>query len=178
MGGEGHSPECDGSLGAYAVARDAAGGVSLSVEAMPSITRCCFVMGLSHASHTSPSAGPPQNLGVLLYGRRPFHTGEKLPEVISREGVDRDHSIRRQRADEPLEVRDVRVAAGMMDDQGVPSRSSHARSRSPEGSRKYPGHIDQMQRATSRHPISSSSRLIEARNSMTSSRRRATSSSG
>ena len=33
---------------------------------MPSITSCCFVMGLSHASHTSPSAGPLQNLGVLL----------------------------------------------------------------------------------------------------------------
>jgi hypothetical protein len=32
---------------------------------MPSMINCGSVMGLSHASHTSPSAGPPQNLGML-----------------------------------------------------------------------------------------------------------------
>jgi hypothetical protein len=47
------------------------GFLSLSVEAMPSITNCCFVMAMSQTSHVSPSAGPPQNLGMLLYGRRP-----------------------------------------------------------------------------------------------------------
>jgi hypothetical protein len=33
---------------------------------MPSMINCGSVMGLSHASHTSPSAGPPQNLGMLV----------------------------------------------------------------------------------------------------------------
>src|SRR5438128_577447 len=35
-----------------------------------SITSCSLVMRMSQASHISPSAGPPQNLGTLLYGRR------------------------------------------------------------------------------------------------------------
>jgi hypothetical protein len=38
---------------------------------MPSITSCSFVMGFSQASQISPSAGPPQNLGMLSHGRRP-----------------------------------------------------------------------------------------------------------
>src|SRR5947209_16976604 len=43
---------------------------SVCVEAMPSITTCSFVMRVSQASQISPSAGPPQNLGMRLYGSR------------------------------------------------------------------------------------------------------------
>src|SRR5678815_5504481 len=42
-----------------------------SVEVMPSIITCCLAMGSSHASHISPSAGPPYNLWMLSNGRRP-----------------------------------------------------------------------------------------------------------
>src|SRR5437667_448349 len=47
------------------------GFVLVNTEATPSITNCSFVMRVSQASHCSPSPGPPQNLGMLLYGRRP-----------------------------------------------------------------------------------------------------------
>jgi len=57
--------------------------LSLSVEAMPSITSCCLVMGLSHASHTPLSTGPPQNLGMLLYGRRPSVSFSRMTRQIA-----------------------------------------------------------------------------------------------
>ena len=46
---------------------------------MPSSTSCCFVMGLSHTSQTSPSAGPPQNRDTLSNGR--------LAELLADEGT-------------------------------------------------------------------------------------------
>src|SRR5437867_1413248 len=50
------------------------GFLLLSVEALPSMINCRFVMGLSQASQISPSAGPSQNRA----------TPGRLPEVDSK----------------------------------------------------------------------------------------------